>query len=90
MVNWTSVGTNTEVTKTGLSLSAGTTYYFAVKAKNGQGLWSVVGTSDGIIAQETTSGGGMPVWGWVLIGLAGVAVVGGLGYFAFMRLGQQQ
>ena len=90
VLDWTSVGTDTEVTKTGLSLSAGTTYYFAVKAKNGQGLWSVVGTSDGIIAQETTSGGGMPVWGWVLIGLAGVAVVGGLGYFAFMRLGQQQ
>ncbi len=54
VVDWTSVGTDTEVTKTGLSLSAGTTYYFAVKAKNGQGLWSVVGTSDGIIAQETT------------------------------------
>jgi hypothetical protein len=48
VVDWTSVGTATGVTKTGLSLTQGTTYYFAVKAKNGQGLWSEVGTSDGI------------------------------------------
>jgi len=51
VVNWTSVGTDTSVTKTGLSLNAGTTYYFTVKAKNGSGLWSNVGNSDGIVAQ---------------------------------------
>jgi hypothetical protein len=91
VVNWTSVGTNTAVTKTGLNLSAGTTYYFSVKAKNGQGLWSVVGTSDGIIAQETTSGrgGGMPAWAWVLIGLGVVGVVGGAAYFIRGRLAKQ-
>jgi hypothetical protein len=48
VVDWTSVSTATGVTKTGLSLTQGTTYYFAVKAKNGQGLWSEVGVSDGI------------------------------------------
>jgi hypothetical protein len=95
VVTWTSVGTNTAVTKTGLSLSAGTTYYFSVKAKNGQELWSNVGTSDGIVAQgpeepASGGGGGMPVWAWVLIGIGAVAVVGGLGYFAFTRLAKQQ
>ena len=35
MVAWTSAGTNTQVTKTGLSLTVGTTYYFSVKARNG-------------------------------------------------------
>jgi len=94
VVDWTSVGTNTSVTKTGLSLTSGTTYYFSVKAKNGAGLWSVVGTSNGIVAGETETpsegGGGMPVWAWVLIGIGAVAVVGGLGYFAFTKMGKQQ
>jgi len=53
IVNWTSTATEMEVTKTGLSLTPGITYYFAVKAKNGQGVWSEVGVSDGI----TTLGG---------------------------------
>jgi hypothetical protein len=48
VVDWTSAGTDTSVTKTGLSLSDGTTYYFSVKAQNGEGLWSAVGTSNGI------------------------------------------
>ena len=48
VVGWTSAGTATEATCTGLSLSVGTKYYFAVKAKNGAGIWSTVGTSDGI------------------------------------------
>jgi hypothetical protein len=48
IVNWTSAGTNIEVTHGGLSLSRGTTYYVAVKARNGQGIWSEIGTSDGI------------------------------------------
>jgi hypothetical protein len=54
VVNWTSVGTDTAVTKTGLTLSLGTTYYFGVKAKNGAGLWSAVGTSDGIEVVTTS------------------------------------
>jgi predicted outer membrane repeat protein len=52
VVNWTSVGTNTEVTLASLNLTVGTTYYFAVKAKNGQGLWSEAGVSDGITVRS--------------------------------------
>jgi len=48
VVPWISVGTNTSVIKTGLSLKKGTTYYFSVKARNGAGLWSQVGYSNGI------------------------------------------
>jgi hypothetical protein len=80
VVNWTSVGTDTAVTKTELNLTAGTAYCFAVKAKNGQGLWSNVGTSDGIIAQKSAVGGngGMPLWVWIVVGIvgAGVAAIG--------------
>ncbi|MEK6564043.1 MAG: hypothetical protein AABZ65_03320 [Candidatus Omnitrophota bacterium] len=47
-VSWTSAGTSTSVTKTGLSLTSGKSYYFGVKAKNGVGFWSDVGYSDGI------------------------------------------
>lgn len=53
VVPWTSTGTTAGVTKTGLSLSVGQTYYFHVKARNriepwGDCLWSNVGRSDGI------------------------------------------
>ncbi len=48
IVGWTSTGTTTEVTKAGLSLTDGTTYYFSVKARNGAGAWSTAGDSDGI------------------------------------------
>jgi len=61
IVGWTSAGTKTEVTKTGLSLALGTTYYFAVKAKNGQDLWSGVGVSDGIAVVEDTTPPLIPV-----------------------------
>ncbi len=46
--NWTSTGTYNYVTAGALSLTDGKTYYFSVKAKNGAGLWSAVGYSDGI------------------------------------------
>lgn len=45
---WTSAGTATSLTMKNLSLVDGKTYYFQVKAKNGTGLWSNIGTSDGI------------------------------------------
>jgi ligand-binding sensor domain-containing protein len=63
IVGWTSVGTNTQVTKTGLSLVVGTKYYFAVKAKNGVGLWSAVGVSDGmaVVAPADTTPPTTPV-----------------------------
>ena len=51
VVNWTSVGVGTEVNATGLGLTTGQTYYFAVKARNEAGLWSSIGNSDGITYQ---------------------------------------
>lgn len=48
VVNWTSTGTTASVTKTGLTLSYNQTYYFSVRARNGIGLWSSSGYSDGI------------------------------------------
>ncbi len=53
ITGWTSVGTASEVTKTGLLLTHGSTYYISIKAKSGSGLWSVVGTSDGITVDLT-------------------------------------
>jgi hypothetical protein len=53
IVNWTSTGTSTSITRTGLSLLHGKTYYFGVKAKNGAGLWSSVGYSNGIKVDTT-------------------------------------
>ncbi|MEJ5299045.1 MAG: fibronectin type III domain-containing protein [Armatimonadota bacterium] len=48
VVPWTSAGTQTGVTRTDLSLVPGTTYYWHVRAKSGNGKWSAVGSSDGI------------------------------------------
>ncbi len=48
IVPWTSIGTTTSVTRTGLSLTQGVQYFFSVKARNGVNLWSAVGASDGI------------------------------------------
>ena len=58
VVNWTSAGTSASVTKTGLSLTSGKSYYFGVKAKNGAGLWSDTGYSDGITVSSDNGGGG--------------------------------
>ncbi|MBI4707280.1 MAG: gliding motility-associated C-terminal domain-containing protein [Candidatus Omnitrophica bacterium] len=55
VVDWISAGTDTEVTKTGLNLNWNKTYYFSVKAKNGAGLWSDIGYSDGIKADFVDS-----------------------------------
>ena len=54
VAGWTSAGTATGVTRSGLTLTIGTTYYLSVKAKNGSGLWSEVGTSDGIVVAAVT------------------------------------
>ena len=53
VVNWTSTKTSTSVTRTGLSLLQGKTYYFAVKARNNAGLWSAIGYSNGIKVDTT-------------------------------------
>lgn len=57
VVDWISVATATEITKTGLTLTKDKTYYFSVKAKDNVGLWSDAGYSDGIkvvAAADTT------------------------------------
>lgn len=43
--DWTTTSTNASVTATGLSLLLDQPYYFSVKAKNGAGAWSSVGTN---------------------------------------------
>ena len=48
VVSLTSTGTDTDITATDLHLTVGQSYYFGVKSKNGVGLWSEVGVSDGI------------------------------------------
>ena len=53
-VNWTSLGNVTTVTKTGLTLSVGQTYFFSVKAVNGAGLTGSATNSNG---QTVVSGG---------------------------------
>ena len=47
VVPWTPVGLNTQVSRSGLLLANGVTYYFSVRATNGVGL-STVGYSNGI------------------------------------------
>lgn len=54
IVPWTSTGINTSISHTGLSLLQGKRYYFGVKARNGAGLWSLVGYSNGIRVDATS------------------------------------
>ncbi|MBM4444747.1 MAG: hypothetical protein FJ020_05500 [Chloroflexi bacterium] len=95
LVNWTSAGTGTSLTRTGLNLSVGSTYYFSVKAKNGEGLWSAVGSSNGIlVAEEETpvepsEDGGMPTWVWIVIGLGAAAAIGGIGFWLIKGMPKQ-
>lgn len=53
IINWTSVGHNISVWHSGLSLIEGRIYYFNVKAKNGAGAWSNIGSSDGIVVDSS-------------------------------------
>jgi len=90
-VDWTSAGTATEKTITGLSLTPGQAYYISVKALNGQGLWSEVGSSDGITVSagdaeptpEPEDKGGVPFWVWILVTLGVVGA--GAGGFVLWR-----
>jgi len=68
-------------------LKAGKTYHYRVistDASNNQ-----AESVDNTFTTASRSGG-MPVWAWVLIALAVVAVLGGLGYLAFSRMGKKQ
>ena len=88
VVDWTSAGTATEKTITGLSLTPGQTYYVSVKAVNGQGLTSQIGSSDGmaVAADDGEPGGkgGTPFWVWILVAL-GAAGLGGTVFFLLWK-----
>jgi beta propeller repeat protein len=47
VVGWTNAGLNTTITKTGLNLVKGRTYYFSIKALNVAGSFSTVTSSNG-------------------------------------------
>lgn len=67
VADWTSTGTATQVTRSDFvsmvgkskvnGLIEGRTYYFLVKARNGDNLWSAVGASDGITVDATPPSG---------------------------------
>lgn len=52
IVTWTSASTATSVTRSDLTLSVGTTYYFSVRATNGAATTGAVGNSDGTIISD--------------------------------------
>jgi hypothetical protein len=55
ITNWTNNGTSTSVTQTGLTLTAGQTYYFSIKSEDGAGLQSpVYNTDDGQVVVSIT------------------------------------
>ncbi|MFI5151544.1 MAG: N-acetylmuramoyl-L-alanine amidase [Bacteroidia bacterium] len=56
VVNWTGNLQDTTVTKTGLALVSGTTYYTSVRTTNHAGLVSGIVTSDGILYLGTSTG----------------------------------
>ena len=53
IMDWTSVGAATSVTRDDLALAQGEIYYFMVWAKNGAGLWSQIGMSRNLYADLT-------------------------------------
>jgi len=54
ILGWTGNGMNTAVTKSGLSLSSGQTYFFSVQAVNGAELTSMC-SSDGVLVNPVTN-----------------------------------
>jgi hypothetical protein len=54
IVHWTNLGYVSHVTRTGLSLAVGQTYYFSVRAKNGNGL---IGSASNSKGQTVVRGG---------------------------------
>jgi beta-glucanase (GH16 family) len=60
ILNWTALGNLLSVTRTGLSLAAGTTYYFSVKAVNGAALEGSAANSNGQFVRADTVPPGAP------------------------------
>lgn len=85
LIDWTSADTDTGVTLDALALSKGTVYYWYVKAINGQGLQSQVGTSPGTVVVETIltqPGNAKLVADPDTVALSGVIVTAGEGQIA--------
>ncbi len=61
VINWTSNGTATSFTATGLNLVYNTTYYVSVRTTNGAGLVTSIVTSDGQLLENPTQ---VPVAGF--------------------------
>jgi len=55
VVPWTSTGTGTSFTTSGLSLNSGTTYVIGVKGQNGVGTWSTPVVSTGVTAADVVA-----------------------------------
>jgi outer membrane protein assembly factor BamB len=53
VADWMSVGSRTSYTRTGLRLEDGITYYINIRARNGAGIWSAAGSSDGAMIDST-------------------------------------
>jgi hypothetical protein len=60
VVNWTTAGTATSLTRKGLSLQNGVKYYITVRARNGAGLWSNLTATDGITVDMTVPAASVP------------------------------
>ncbi|MFC1752220.1 fibronectin type III domain-containing protein [Thermoproteota archaeon] len=54
VIGWTPAGSSLSATLTGLTLEYNSSYYFSVKAESGIGVWSLVGSSDGITVLQDT------------------------------------
>lgn len=63
-------------------LSANKTYHYRVISKDASNNEAV--SADYTFTTAARSAG-MPIWAWVVIGIAAVAVVGAMAYFAFVR-----
>jgi len=74
VTDWASAGGMRALNVRHLSLSHGRRYYVEVKAKNGAGLWSAVGRSDGVLVD--TSAASRPTVAELLQGEFPEAVVG--------------
>jgi len=66
IVNWTTAGTATSLTRKGLSLQNGVKYYITIRARNGANLWSNLTTTDGITVDMTVPAASSPstAGGW--------------------------
>jgi phosphodiesterase/alkaline phosphatase D-like protein len=69
-------------------LKANKTYHYRVISKDAANNQAV--SADATFTTAARSGGRMPAWAWVLIGLVAVGVAGGAAFFIRGRLAKQQ